>query len=175
MAPCTHSKLIVGHPRCIHRRARIYCSSRKFDSLRSAMLIAEALLSPGRRRKAMVQICGVYKSSSFERSERSSNTYCLLAVAAQLTSLGAQTLGPTGGEGGRRRRGRIGRESNSFPSQPFLTPSSPLLLHLSPAVLQPFPVFLPVPRFSTVVLLQLVYIYLYPSWRGRSTYFTESG
>lgn len=27
--------------------------------------------------------------------------------------------------GGRRRRGRIGRESNSFPSQPFLTPCPP--------------------------------------------------
>lgn len=27
--------------------------------------------------------------------------------------------------GGRRRRGRIGRESNSFPSQPFLTPFPP--------------------------------------------------
>lgn len=65
------------------------------------MLIAEASLSAGKRRKVaeVVQICGVYKSSSFERSERSSNTYCLLAVAAQLTSLGAQTLGSTSDEG----------------------------------------------------------------------------
>jgi len=75
---------------------------------------------------------GVYESSSFERFERSSNTYCLLAVAVQLTSLGAQTLRPTGGEGG-KDDGRSRRESNSFPSQPFLTPAtaSPLRVFYS--------------------------------------------
>lgn len=164
MAPTTHRNSL--DTRCIHRRAILPSRIAAVWSTSLAMLIAEALPSPGRRRKAaeVVQICGVYKSSSFERSERSPNTYCLLAVAVQLTSLGAQN--PSNQRrGGRRRRGRIGRESNSFPSQPFLTPSLPS-----------FPrCFSPVPRFSTVVLLQLAYIYLYPSWRGRSTYFTESG
>lgn len=40
--------------------------------------------------------------------ERSTNTYCLLAVAAQLILLGAQTLGPRA-QGGREGRGGEGR------------------------------------------------------------------
>lgn len=69
--------------------------------------------------EVVVQICGVYKSSSFERSERSSNTYCLLAVAAQLTSLGAQTLRPTGGEGAEDDGGGSGERVIVFPVSRF--------------------------------------------------------
>lgn len=58
---------------------------------------------------------------------------------------------------GLKTTGRIGRESNSFPSQSFLTP-------------HPSPLSLRAP-FLTVVLLQLVYIYLCLSWQRRSTYF----
>lgn len=93
---------LVGHA-CIHCRAilRSIVAHRGSlihfgrDPYRGSVTFPEG----GGRAAEVVQICGVYKSSSFERSERSSNTYCLLAVAAQLTSLGAQTLRPTDGEG----------------------------------------------------------------------------
>lgn len=107
----------------IHRRA-ILPSAQVWPTL----IAPKALLPRGRRRRRgeeAARICGVYKSSSFECSERSSNTYCLLAVAAQLTSLGTPSPSFRLVAKGLKTTGRLGRESNSFPSQSFLTPSSP--------------------------------------------------
>lgn len=60
---------------------------------------------------------------------------------------------------GVKTTGRIGRESNSFPSQPFLTPA-----------LHPLPLC---PVFDGRPILQLVYIYLCLSWQRRSTHISE--
>lgn len=103
--------------RVIHRRAILPSAQ-----VRSTLIAPRKRYFPGgrggrRRGEEAARICGVYKSSSFECSERSSNTYCLLAVAAQLTSLGTPSPSFRLMAKGLKTTGRLGRESNSFPSQ----------------------------------------------------------
>ena len=92
MAPTTHLETtLVGHAVHLSSRDIAIAHRRSFIHFgRDARRGSITFLQMGGRK--VVQICGIYESSSFERSERSSNTYCLLAVAVQLTSLEPQTL-----------------------------------------------------------------------------------
>lgn len=167
MAPTTTHRNSLD-TRCIHRRAILPSRIAEVWSTSVAILVAEALLSQmGGGDGDGGEGCGDGGANMwrlqvvFVRTFRAFLEYILPAGGSSAINITRGSNSPPNRRrGGRRRRGRIGRESNSFPSQPFLTAPSPPLPPPSFTVLHPFPVFLPVPRFSTVVLLQLVYIFI---------------
>lgn len=140
MAPTTTHRNSLD-TRCIHRRAILPSRIAEVWSTSVAILVAEALLSQmGGGDGDGGEGCGDGGANMwrlqvvFVRTFRAFLEYILPAGGSSAINITRGSNSPPNRRrGGRRRRGRIGRESNSFPSQPFLTaPSPPFLPPLSP-------------------------------------------